>query len=138
MSITPTKKPVETQRTSTACVVFWPNNRRSQPAERLQPGKWSLFCAFVEGFIRVGLRITIIVIIVTAVECSSFDPAWMAASTCRSFGILEQGHQMLEALNEASGKAPSSPAAYSPPAPAANGGILLLGDAIMGGPRRVS
>jgi hypothetical protein len=25
------------------------------------------------------------------------------------FGILEQGHQMLEALNEASGKAPSSP-----------------------------
>jgi hypothetical protein len=50
------------------------------------------------------------------------------------FGILEQGHQMLEALNEASGKAPSSPAASSPPAPAANGGILLLGDAIMGDP----
>jgi hypothetical protein len=38
------------------------------------------------------------------------------------FGILEQGHQMLEALNEASGKAPitSSPAASSPPAPAAS------------------
>jgi hypothetical protein len=52
------------------------------------------------------------------------------------FGILEQGRQMLEALNEASGKTPitSSPAASSPPAPAANGGILLLGDAIIGDP----
>jgi hypothetical protein len=52
------------------------------------------------------------------------------------FGTLEQGHQMLEALNEASVKAPitSSPAASSPPAPAANGGILLLGDPIIGDP----
>jgi hypothetical protein len=62
-----------------------------------------------------------------SLECASFDMSVL-------FGILEQGHQILEALNEASGKAPSSPAASSPPAPAANGGIVLLGDAIMGDP----
>ena len=57
MSITPTKKPVETQRTSTASVVFLINNQRLYPEKSLQPGKMSLFYALVEGFIRVGLGV---------------------------------------------------------------------------------
>ena len=33
------------------------SNQRSHPAGRLQPGKMSLFCAWVEAFNRVGLLV---------------------------------------------------------------------------------
>ena len=53
MSITPTKKPVETQRTSTACAFSAAISALSLQVA-LQPGKMSLFCALAEWFYTVG------------------------------------------------------------------------------------